>query len=181
MHLGCPDGPGGDGLGRGARYQRTRLCGRGAWHLAAFGLAPLSGSEFGGALSDVLRIPFADAMLVRLPEGFDPVVAAALGDNAVDGFRTVHEALSAEPGAKVLVAGGGAPSVALYAVAAARALRASQVVYVDTAVDRCAVAEKLGATVVRESPELRALARRGSGSASPVRTWTESAPVSAST
>jgi threonine dehydrogenase-like Zn-dependent dehydrogenase len=125
--------------------------------LAAFGLAPLSGSEFGGAVSDVLRIPFADAMLVRLPDGLDPVVAAALGDNAVDGFRSVNEGLSAEPGAKVLVAGGGAPSVALYAVAAARALGASQVVYVDTATDRCAIAEKLGGSVVREKfrPELR--------------------------
>ncbi len=125
--------------------------------LAAYGLAPLSGTEFGGAVSDVLRIPYADAMLVKLPPSLDPVAAAALGDNAIDGFRTVHEALAREPGASVLVAGGGTPSVALYAVAAARALGAREVVYVDHSPARAAVAEKLGARVVREKygPNLR--------------------------
>ncbi len=125
--------------------------------LAAYGLAPLSGTEFGGAVSDVLRIPYADAMLVKLPPSLDPVAAAALGDNAIDGFRTVREALAREPGASVLVAGGGTPSVALYAVAAARALGAREVVYVDHSPARAAVAEKLGAKVVREKygPRLR--------------------------
>jgi len=125
--------------------------------LAAYGLAPLSGTEFGGAVSDVLRVPYADAMLVRLPASIDPVAAAALGDNAVDGFRTVHGALSLQPGERVLVAGGGAPSVGLYAVAAARALGAREVVYVDPSADRAAIAGKLGARVVREkfAPDLR--------------------------
>lgn len=125
--------------------------------LAAFGLAPLSGTEFGGAVSDLLRIPCADAMLIRLPQSLDPLAAAALGDNAIDGFRTVHDALAREPGASVLVAGGGAPSVGLYAVAAARALGAREVVYVDRSPARAAVAEKLGAKAVRENwgPGLR--------------------------
>lgn len=125
--------------------------------LAAYGLAPLSGAEFGGALSDVLRVPYADAMLVKLPPSLDPVAAAALGDNALDGFRAVQEALAREPGGSVLVAGGGAPSVALYAIAAARALGAGEVVYVDPSPERTAVAEKLGVRVVREKcePSLR--------------------------
>lgn len=116
--------------------------------LAAYGLAPLSGKEYGGAVSDALLVPYADAMLVKLPAGTDPVVAAALGDNAIDGYRTVAEPLAAMPGAKVLVAAGGAPSVGLYAVAAAKALGAAEVVYVDAGDDRGAVARKLGATVV---------------------------------
>lgn len=125
--------------------------------LAAFGLAPLSGVEYGGALSDVLRVPFADAMLVRLEPDTDPVHAAALADNAIDGFRTVYEPLTRLPGGAVLVAGGGAPSVALYAVAAARALGATEVVYVDPSEERGRVAENLGARVVRErcAPALR--------------------------
>jgi threonine dehydrogenase-like Zn-dependent dehydrogenase len=108
-------------------------------------------------VSDLLRVPFADAMLVTLPTGLDPAHAAALGDNAIDGFRTVSEGLAKNPGARVLVAGGGAPSVGLYAVAAARALGASEVVYVDPSAERSAVAEKLGAKVVREkcTPALR--------------------------
>lgn len=121
--------------------------------LAAFGLAPFSGVELGGALSDVMRVPFADAMLVALPAGVDPVVAAALGDNAIDGFRTVDRALARRPGADVLVAGGGAISVGLYAVSAARALGARTVVYVDPSPERAELAERLGATVVRALPE----------------------------
>lgn len=125
--------------------------------LAAYGLAPLSQKEYGGAVSDLLLVPFADAMLVKLPAGVSPVVAAALGDNAIDGFRTVHDALIQRPNERVMIAGGGAPSVALYAVAAARAMGAKEVVYVDPSAERAALAEKLGATAVREKcrPDLR--------------------------
>lgn len=125
--------------------------------LASFGLSPLSGVEYGGTVSDRLLVPFADAMLVKLPDGVDPVAAAALSDNAVDGFRTVAEALAAEPGEKVLVAGGGATSVGLYAVAAAKACGASEVVYVDASEERGAIASKLGAKFVHEKyrPGLR--------------------------
>jgi alcohol dehydrogenase len=121
--------------------------------MSAYGLGPYGGGgEYGGALADLLRVPFADAMLVTLDPAVDPAVAAALGDNAVDGLRTVKDALAREPGARVLVAGGGAPSVGLYAVAAARALGASEVVYVDPSAARGEVARKLGATVVQEAP-----------------------------
>jgi alcohol dehydrogenase len=44
---------------------------------AAYGLKPTSGTEFGGALSDLVHVPFADHMLVPLPAGVDPVVAAS--------------------------------------------------------------------------------------------------------
>lgn len=118
--------------------------------LSAYGLSPLSQKEWGGAISDVLRVPYADAMLVKLPAGLDPIAAAALGDNAIDGFRTVNVALAQSPGAKVLIAAGGAPSIALYAVSAAKALGASEIVYVDPSEERCALATKLGAKAVRE-------------------------------
>jgi alcohol dehydrogenase len=87
-------------------------------------------------------------MLVKLPAGIEPTAAAALGDNAVDGFRTVHGPLSREPGASVLIGGGGAPSVAMYAVASAVALGAREVVYVDPSESRAALAESLGARAV---------------------------------
>lgn len=125
---------------------------------AAYGLGMLGGrDEWGGAVCDLLHVPFADAMLVPIARKIDPVAAAALGDNAVDGFRTVRAPLEKAPGAPVLVAGGGASSVGLYAVAAAIALGASRVVYVDPSTSRCELATELGATAFAESwtPSLR--------------------------
>jgi threonine dehydrogenase-like Zn-dependent dehydrogenase len=112
---------------------------------SAFGLAPLS-REWGGALTDLVLVPFADAMLLPLPAGIDPVAAASVGDNVTDGWRAVAEPLRQAPGAPVLVLGGaGAGSVGLYAVAAAVALGSEQVEYVDADPSRLAVADQLGA------------------------------------
>lgn len=122
---------------------------------SAYGLGPLGGTQYGAAIADLMRIPFADAMLVKLPPGLDPVHAAALGDNAVDGFRTVHDALRSAPGSRVLVAGGGAVSVAMYAVSAARACGAREVLYVDASPERARIAEALGASAVLEEPDPR--------------------------
>ena len=36
---------------------------------SSYGLKPVCGVEYGGALSDLIRVPFADHMLVRQPEG----------------------------------------------------------------------------------------------------------------
>lgn len=110
------------------------------------------GGDWGGALSDVLRVPFADAMLVTVPDGLEPVSVASVSDNVVDGWRTVAPALADRPGAPVLVVGGGAPSIALYAVDAATALGAERVTYLDTDPARLAMAEELGAEVVEGPP-----------------------------
>jgi alcohol dehydrogenase len=68
-----------------------------------------------------------------LPEGASPEALASAGDNVADGYRTVAGPLRARPGAAVLIVGGGAQSVALYAVACAVALGASRVAYADDA------------------------------------------------
>jgi threonine dehydrogenase-like Zn-dependent dehydrogenase len=112
---------------------------------AAFGLKPTSGTEFGGALSDLVRVPFADMMLVPLPKGVDPIVAASVSDNISDGWRAVAPQLEALPGASVLVLGGLAQSVGLYAAGAAVALGAGRVVYLDDDEGRRAVAASMGA------------------------------------
>jgi alcohol dehydrogenase len=111
------------------------------------------GGEWGGMLSDLALVPYADAMLVRLPEGVDPGVVPSAADNMPDGWRTVAPALAELPGADVLVVGGPAGSISLYAVDAALALGAASVTYVDTDVDRLRVAQELGARVVEGPPE----------------------------
>jgi threonine dehydrogenase-like Zn-dependent dehydrogenase len=113
---------------------------------ASFGL-PTSGADYGGALSDLVRVPFADHMLVTLPDGVDPVAAASACDNVADGWRSVAAPLRERPGAWVLVVGGLAQSVGIYAAGAAVALGASRVLYLDDDADRRMRAEKLGAGV----------------------------------
>jgi len=97
----------------------------------AFGLGPHGGTDLGGALAELVRVPWADVMLIPLPAGIDPVTAAGIPDNVSDGYRCVANPLAERPGAPVLVVGGLAPSVGLYAVMSAIALGSEKVVYVD--------------------------------------------------
>jgi threonine dehydrogenase-like Zn-dependent dehydrogenase len=113
-------------------------------HLATFGLAPFGGGEaWGAAARALVRVPWADAMCVRLPASVDPVAAAAISDNVVDGYAAL--AGHVRPGDTAIVLG--SASVGLYAVGTAEALGVP-CTYVDTDPRRLAVAEKLGATVV---------------------------------
>ncbi len=114
----------------------------------AFGLGPHGGVDLGGALAELVRVPWADVMLLPLPVDVDPVVAAGIPDNISDGYRCVAGPLAERPGAAVLVVGGLAPSVGLYAVMAAIALGAERVVYVDDDDQRLRLAEQLGAESV---------------------------------
>ncbi len=114
----------------------------------AFGLGPHGGIDLGGALAELVRVPWADVMLIPLPEGMDPVVAAGIPDNVSDGYRCVAAPLAERPGAPVLVVGGLAPSVGLYAVMAALALGSERVVYFDDDAARLELAVAAGAEVV---------------------------------
>lgn len=114
----------------------------------AFGLGPHGGIDLGGALAELVRVPWADVMLIPLPEGMDPVVAAGIPDNVSDGYRCVAAPLAERPVAPVLVVGGLAPSVGLYAVMAALALGSERVVYVDDDAARLELAAAAGAEVI---------------------------------
>ena len=114
----------------------------------AFGLGPHGGIDLGGALAELVRVPWADVMLIPLPEGMSPVVAAGIPDNVSDGYRCVAAPLAERPGAPVLVVGGLAPSVGLYAVMAALALGSERVVYVDDDAARLELAAAAGAEVI---------------------------------
>jgi threonine dehydrogenase-like Zn-dependent dehydrogenase len=118
--------------------------------MSTYGMAPISGLDGGGFLSDLVLVPYADAMLVPVAETLDPVALtalASLSDNIPDGWRTIGpfagelESLD-EVDRRVLVVG--RLSIGLYAAAFAAALGA-HVDYVDTDPQRLAAAEKLGA------------------------------------
>lgn len=114
----------------------------------AFGLGPHGGIDLGGALAELVRVPWADVMLIPLPPGMDPVAAAGIPDNVSDGYRCVAGPLAERPGAPVLVVGGLAPSVGLYAVMAALALGSERVVFVDDDPSRLELAASLGAETI---------------------------------
>ena len=122
---------------------------------AMYGFGALGGG-WGGFLSDVVRVPYADAMLVPAPTGLDPLAVASASDNLPDAWRTVAPHLAQRPGAEVLVLGGGAGAVGLYAVGIARALDASRVTYFDRDERRLAIASDLGAEAVDGDPPYRA-------------------------
>jgi alcohol dehydrogenase len=103
-----------------------------------FGVA---GGHWGGHVADLFKVPFADAMLVTLPEGIDPTAAVSASDNVCDAHRHLAPhlpgILEREPGATVLILAAqtrdlpfGA-SLPLYSGQIAEALGAGRVVLVD--------------------------------------------------
>lgn len=120
--------------------------------LSAYGL-PLSGREWGGALSGLLHVPFAEAMLVAAPDDVPAWCLAAAADNASDGWRCVAPHLADHPGAAVLVVIGLAPSVGLYAVDAALALGAERVDVIAPDAAVLAIAERIGGRPVQSAFE----------------------------
>jgi alcohol dehydrogenase len=70
-----------------------------------------------------------------------------------DAYRTVGPQLEKFPGAEVLIIGGMAQSIGLYAAAFAIGLGSKRVRYVDTSSERCEVAAALGAEAkLQEGP-----------------------------
>jgi alcohol dehydrogenase len=132
---------------------------------AAYGMGVTTG-HWGGAFSDLLAVPYADAMLVPLPEEIDPVAACSVADNVCDAYRHVAphvpKLLEADQDAEVLIIvaltkkAKFAASMPLYTGLIAKALGARNVVVVDARADVRAHAERLGLRAL----EPRALRRR---------------------
>src|SRR5262249_49650913 len=71
--------------------------------LSDFGMQPLSGTEYGGMLADLVRVPHAQAMLAPVAAALDSVALASVSDNVLDGYRAVAPHLADLPGAEVLI------------------------------------------------------------------------------
>ncbi|MFF9013445.1 zinc-binding dehydrogenase [Streptomyces sp. NPDC014870] len=120
-------------------------------HMAMYG-APIGGT-WGGLFSDLVRVPYADAMLVPLPAGLDPVAMASASDNWSLSWRLVAPHLKDRPGARVLVVARG--SIGLYVCDIARALGASDVLYVDPDPEHRKLAEGFGARTAESIEPIR--------------------------
>lgn len=111
---------------------------------AAYGVP--AGGHWGGLFSEEVYVPFADAMLVPLPEGTNPLAVASASDNLTDAWVAASTPIKRYTDARVLVVGG-TESLGVLAVQMARAAGAGQVDYLDTDDYRRALAELCGANV----------------------------------
>jgi len=84
-------------------------------------------------------------MLVAVPADVPPLRVAAASDNLADAWRSVVTPLRDRPGGSVLIIGGGAKSIGLYAAGLAVAHGAAVVHYVDDDSVRRRIAEAFGA------------------------------------
>jgi len=111
-------------------------------------------SSHGGLVTDMLNIPHANRSVVALPAALDPVMMSSAGGDLGEAWCSVVPHISRRSSARVLVLGGAARSMSLYAVALIASLRSqrksssnvSQLDYIDQSDERSGLAELLGAT-----------------------------------
>ena len=111
---------------------------------AAFGVP--AGGHWGGLFSELVEVPFADAMLVPLPPGLNPVAVASASDNLTDAWVAASRPLATRQDARVLVVGG-TESLGVLAVQMANAAGAASVDYLDDNDYRRGLAVRSGANV----------------------------------
>lgn len=126
--------------------------------LSAYGMGLATG-HYGGAMADQLAVPYADAMLVPLPEGVDPVGAVSVADNICDAYRHIGPHLPAllenDSDAEVLILAClsrkpvFSASVPLYTGLIARALGARNVNLMDARAEVREHARRLGLNALR--------------------------------
>jgi len=104
--------------------------------------------QFGGAMSDLLKVPYADAMLLKIPDHIDPIHLASLSDNVPDAYRAVGTYLEEDANKSVLIIGGRPRSIGLYCVLIAAAMGAPEITFVDAFHNDLDIARKLGAQQV---------------------------------
>lgn len=114
-------------------------------HGAIFG----SGEHMGGlsgSQATMMRIPFADNVLLKIPDNVNDAAALATGDVLSTGWAAVSNA-TAYPGGTFLIIGCG--PIGLSAIATAKALASpSRIIAADTVASRLEVAKQMGADEV---------------------------------
>jgi 2-desacetyl-2-hydroxyethyl bacteriochlorophyllide A dehydrogenase len=127
---------------------RCRWCDRREhWHCgerAFFGTGTSFGPALAGAQAELVRVPFADTTLARVPAGLSHEAALLLGDNLATAWAALSRARLAG-GERVAVVGGG--PIGQLTAACALATGAGAVVLIEPTPARRALAEARGALV----------------------------------
>jgi threonine dehydrogenase-like Zn-dependent dehydrogenase len=133
---------------------RTASCEAVPW-LSVYGLG-LAAGNWGGAMSDLIAIPYADAMLLALPAHIHPHHAPCLSCNLPDAARCVVPQLQTRPGAEVFITAGAFDNIALYALILAKIHGSAQVDIYGLPESMWNKAEALGGRILRSKQEVRA-------------------------
>jgi len=123
--------------------------------------AGILGGDLGGAQAELLRVPHADTNLLAVPDELDDEGALFLGDVLTTGTYGA-ELAGIGPGDTVAVVGAG--PVGFFAIQAALARGAGQVLALDLAPDRLALAAQMGAEpidVAAHHPQMAVAERTG--------------------
>jgi 2-desacetyl-2-hydroxyethyl bacteriochlorophyllide A dehydrogenase len=138
-----------------------RWCDRGDhWECADrrfFGTGDVFGPALAGAQAELVRVPFADTVLLAVPDGVSDASAILLADNLPTGWAAIERS-ELRPGETVAIVGGGA--IGQLASLCAQAAGAGVVVVVEPNAARRAFAEEhgaLGVTPDEAVPTLHAL------------------------
>ena len=110
----------------------------------ASGIGWILGHLIDGTQADLVRIPFADTSLYRLPDGVTDESALLLSDILPTGFEIGVQYGRVKPGDTVAVVGAG--PVGLAVVATAGLYGAAQIVAIDLDENRLDVSKQVGAT-----------------------------------
>ena len=143
-----------------------RWCARGDhWECAQrafFGSGAAFGAPISGAQAEIVRVPNADTVLARIPEGVSDEAALLVADNLATGWAAIERA-RLEPGESVAVVGGGA--VGQLVSLCAQAAGAAAVVVIEPSEARRAFARAQGALAVApaEGPDLIRRLTEGDG------------------
>jgi threonine dehydrogenase-like Zn-dependent dehydrogenase len=125
-------------------FGRTSACSAVRKH-ASYG-TPVGG-QWGGLFSELVNIPFADAMLVALPKGIEPAAVSSVSDNLTDAWVAARRPMAAgRKDARVLVVGG-TESLGVLATQLSVAAGAAEVTYYDSDAARNEMAAKAGARI----------------------------------
>lgn len=128
------------------KFNDSKNCDQMNRHPSDFGMGHTA-KEFGGALSEKIKIPFASHMLFPIEKDLNPIAIASISDNIAEAWKMVGMHLEDSSEKKVLVLGGKASSIGLYSALLGVAMGA-EVYYSDSDSQRLKIAEECGAKII---------------------------------
>lgn len=115
-------------------------------YTSAYGMPP-GAHNVGGAISELIKVPYAKQMLFEVNSKIDPVGIASLSDNIAEVWKLAGRFLERKKDPKTLVVGGNAGSIGLYTALYLHQTKKAEVMYVDTDRSRIELASSLGIPV----------------------------------